>query len=123
MKDFSPSLRLIQEAQTSSRAEQWALCKSIGGVIEYLSADQLVLELLRNITERTFTDNDDFSHSSFSGDISSKLALLVEKNLLTTSFDGVLFHDPLVRRAACSFFSDFEISACKSVSKCSEIGQ
>ncbi|KAL0227873.1 hypothetical protein RCL1_004016 [Eukaryota sp. TZLM3-RCL] len=121
MMDVGPSLRLIQDYATDSR-EVSSLCEDI--VEELKALDQSAVDLLFNVTPFISSDRG-FVHLS---DVvsSETLQRLSELNYLTAGKGKVFFHNPLVRRAACTFFKhshnwESVRHGCESVSLCSDI--
>ncbi|KAL0221036.1 hypothetical protein RCL1_000890 [Eukaryota sp. TZLM3-RCL] len=122
MMDVGPSLRLIQLYATDAD-EVRVGCNSLVSMFSSLPKD--ALELMLNATRL-------ISHDHATIDLLSLgnyplLSELYHLNFLTAGPNTVTFHNPLVRRAACSFFSksmahwDLVKDSCDSVSFCNNI--
>ncbi|KAL0206820.1 hypothetical protein P9112_012531 [Eukaryota sp. TZLM1-RC] len=116
MRDVGPSPRLIQGYANDSSA-------ILSGCVEIVNVfatfpDQLKT-IIYDVTNLTFNDRESIRKFNYSEGVYN----LVDQNFLTVGLGGLGFHNPLIRRAACTFFtsSNMSMDSCEFVSSCNEI--
>ncbi|KAL0224690.1 hypothetical protein RCL1_002602 [Eukaryota sp. TZLM3-RCL] len=120
MRDVGPSLRLINEYATHGAAAISLECNTVlASLNTFLKKNNDTIPFLENMTASINSDYEGYSGSS------DDYVRFLEHNLVTVLFDNTLgFHNPLIRRAACSYFAKQGrvIDSCMSVSTCSQLG-
>ncbi|KAL0228052.1 hypothetical protein RCL1_004195 [Eukaryota sp. TZLM3-RCL] len=124
MMDVGPSLRLIQLYAQFSKSVA-SSCRGFVADFKLISNEEpLFHQVLLNAT-RYITSDRNFVDPKYLGN-SKVRSRFYEKDFLTSGELYVFFHNPLVRRAACTFFkdtNDWELvkQTCESVSFCDDI--
>ncbi|KAL0248825.1 hypothetical protein GEMRC1_004059 [Eukaryota sp. GEM-RC1] len=120
MKDVGPSLQLIQSYHSSLIVS--TQCSALyARMVDVIILGSNAIECLKILCEKTTNDSDEVALSIITAELTSMFFDLIEEGFIITVPKGVMFHNPLVRRAVCTYLDSGEISSYNNISKCHEI--